>query len=323
MTVSLQILARRCARSCRRSPGFQAMTYWKGGIKSFGGWVPSPKPKPLPPRLALDVMFGTWGKSAGVWLGVLAFAALPGGSAAAAAEFRFDRDTFAFENATVLKYHDGIAFFRPKSDTSDPANSYTRRCFVMTRTAMQFRKFARFDPHGVPLKDQELALRIRSVARRKPWLEVLPENQRIVFPGYSNLREISKSRTQVFENNIGSGFMSYFRPSNIRMVFLDSKGYQEKTHQNLDASLARGDTFVAFLTTYPKMSINHAVLIYGRKKSRPGDELEHYLVYDPNHAEAPRELTWSPRECAFAYQKDIDFIGGFVRVYQAYDKPLQ
>jgi hypothetical protein len=117
--------------------------------------------------------------------------------------------------------------------------------------------------------------------------------------------------------------MSYFRPSNIRMVFLESKGYQEKTHQNLDAALARGDTFVAFLTTYPKMSINHSVLIYGRKKSRPGDELEHYFVYDPNHAEAPRELTWSPRECAFAYQKDIDFIGGFVRVYQAYNKPLQ
>jgi hypothetical protein len=267
-------------------------------------------------------MFGTWGKLVRVWLSALAVVALPRGSAAVA-EFRFDRDTFAFQNATVLKYHDGIAFFRPKSEADDPANSYTRRCFVMTRTAMQFHKFARFDPASVPLTDQELGKRVRAVARRKPWLEVLPENQRIVFPGYSNLREISRARTQVFENNIGSGFMSYFRPSNIRMVFLESKGYQEKTHQNLDAALARGDTFVAFLTTYPKMSINHAVLIYGRKKSLPGDELEHYLVYDPNHAEAPRELTWSPRERAFAYQKDIDFIGGFVRVYRAYDKPLQ
>jgi hypothetical protein len=267
-------------------------------------------------------MFGTWGKLVWVWLSALAVFALQRGSAAAA-EFCFDRDTFAFQNATVLKYHDGIAFFGPKSEASDPANSYTRRCFVMTRTAMQFRKFARFNPDGVPLNDRELAQRIRAVARRKPWLEALPENQRIVFPGYSSLHEISKAHTQVFEDNIGSGFMSYFRPSNIRMVFLESKGYQEKTHRNLDTVLARGDTFVAFLTTYPKMSINHAVLIYGRKKSRPGDELEHYLVYDPNHAEAPRELTWSPRERAFAYQKDIDFIGGFVRVYQAYDKPLQ
>jgi hypothetical protein len=268
-------------------------------------------------------MFGTWVKLVGVgWLSAVALVNVAAAHSAEP-EFRFDSDTFAFQNATVLKYQDGIAFFRPKSQSSDPANSYTRRCFVMTRTAMQFRKFARFNPHGVALNDQELAQRIRAVVRRAPWLEVLPENQRIVFPGYSNLREISKARTQVFQANIGSGFMSYFRPSNIRMIFLESKRYQGKTHQNLDAALARGDTFVAFLTTYPKMSINHAVLIYGRQKSRPGDELEHYFVYDPNHAEAPRELTWSPRERAFAYQKDIDFIGGFVRVYQSYDKLLQ
>jgi hypothetical protein len=268
-------------------------------------------------------MFGTWGKLACVcWLSAVVVIGVTS-LGAAEQEFHFDRDTFAFQNATVLKYHDGIAFFRPNSEASDPANSYTRRCFVMTRTAMQFHKFARFDPHGVPLNDQELAQRIRAVARRQPWLEALPENQRIVFPGYSNLREISKAHTQVFQDNMGSGFMSYFRPSNIRMVLLESKGYQEKTRQNLDAALARGDTFVAFLTTYPKMSINHAALIYGRKKNRPGDELERYLVYDPNHAEAPRELTWSPRERAFAYQKDIDFVGGFVRVYQVYHKPLQ
>lgn len=240
-----------------------------------------------------------------------------------ASPFRFDRDTFAFQNATVLKYQDGIAFFRPKSEADDPANKYTRRCFVMTRTAMQFRKFATFDPHTAPLNDQELAERIRAVARRSPWGNALPENQRIVFPGYPNLREISKAHSQLFQDNIGSGFMSYFRPSNIRMVFLESKGYQEKTHQNVDAALARGDTFVAFLTTYPKMRINHAVLIYARKKSRAGDELDRYLVYDPNHAEAPRELTWSPRERAFAYQKDIDFVGGFIHVYQVYGQPLQ
>jgi hypothetical protein len=238
-------------------------------------------------------------------------------------QFRFDRDTFAFQNATVLKYKDGIAFFRPKSDADDPANKYTRRCFVMTRTAMQFRKFARFDPRGNRLTDQELAARIREVARCAPWSDPLPENQRIVFPGYVNLREISKAHTQVFQDNIGSGFMSYFRPSNIRMVFLENRGYQEKIHASLDATLSRGDTFVAFLTTYPKMSINHSILIYGRKNSHPGDELERYFVYDPNHAEAPRELTWSSRERAFAYQKDIDFIGGFVRVYQVYGKPLQ
>ena len=256
------------------------------------------------------------------WLGVFVAVALVRTSAAAS-EFRFNRDTFAFQNATVLKYKDGLPYLQVKASREDPANQYTRRCFVMSRTAMQFRKFARFDPSGAPLDDLELAARIRAVARSAPWGESLPENQRIVFPGYANLREMSKARAHVFQENIGNGFLTYFRPSNVRMFFEHSRKYQDTTHANLEAALSRGDLFVGFLSTYPKLTINHTVLVYARQKDPSGDELEHYLVYDPNHAEAPRELTWSPRERAFAYQKDIDFVGGFVRVYQAYGKPLQ
>ncbi len=193
----------------------------------------------------------------------------------------------------------------------------------MTRTVMQFRKFARFDPAGMPLDDNQLGARIRAVSRHFAWQEPLPENERIVFPGYANLRQMSKACAEVFKENIGSGFITYFRPSNGRMFFQHSRKYQDRTHANLDAALSRGDLFVGYLSTYPKLSINHALLVYAREKLRPGDELEHYLVYDPNHAEAPRQLTWSPRERAFSYQKDIDFIGGFVRVYRAYGKPLQ
>ena len=255
-------------------------------------------------------------------LGIFVAVALVARSAAGSS-FRFDRDTFAFQNATVLKYKNGVAFLRARSTSNDPANKYTRRCFVMTRTVVQFRKFARFDPHGAPLDDNQLAARIRAVSRHFAWQEPLPENERIVFPGYANLRQMSKARSKVFKKNIGSGFITYFRPSNSRMFFQHSRKYQDRTHANLDAALSRGDLFVGYLSTYPKLSINHAVLVYAREKHRSGDELEHYLVYDPNHAETPRQLTWSPRERAFSYQKDIDFIGGFVRVYQAYDNLLQ
>ena len=240
-----------------------------------------------------------------------------------ASAFSFERDTFAFQNATVLKYKNGVPFLRARSNSDDPPNKYTRRCFVMTRTTMQFRKFARFDPRSAPLNDQELAARIREVAHRAAWCEPLPENQRIVFSGYANLRQMSKARAHVLQENIGSGFVTYFRPSNFRMFYQHSRKYQQTTHANLDATLARGDLFVGYLSTYPKLSINHAVLVYARKPSRAGSEIEHYLVYDPNHAEASRELTWSPREHAFSYQKDIDFVGGFVRVYQAYSSWLQ
>jgi hypothetical protein len=242
---------------------------------------------------------------------------------AAAPAFNFERDTFAFQNATVLKYKNGRPTLERRSATGDPSNDYSRACFVMTRSTIQFRKFARFDPHGAPLSDKELAARIRKVTRRPPWHEALPEDQRVIFPGYVNLRQISKAHPQVFRENIGSGFATYFRPGNFRMFYKHSPKYQERMHANLEAALARGDLFVGYLSTYPKLSINHCVLFYAQKSVRTDGEIERYFVYDPNHAEAPRELTWSPGERAFAYQKDIDFVGGFVRVYQVYGRWMQ
>ena len=174
----------------------------------------------------------------------------------------------------------------------------------------------------LPLDDAALAARVRAITRQAAWAEPLPENQRIVFPGYKDLKEMSKARRELVQLNIGHGWPSYFRIGNARMIFQDGTGYQEKTHARLNAALARGELFVAFLTTYPRFTINHSVLVYKLKSSspNPGDR---YLVYDPNHAELPRELTWSAHDRAFSYQKDWDFVGGVVRVYQVYGKPLQ
>jgi hypothetical protein len=266
-------------------------------------------------------MFGSWGKSKGFsWLAVVATAtAAHAGNPTSA--FRFDRDTFAFANQTVFEYHEGHASLRRSSATRQDA--YNRHCFVMCRTAMQFKKFARFDPRNPPLDDTALEDRIRAVTHRAAWTEPLPENQRIVFPGYKDLKEMSKARRELVQLNIGHGWPSYFRFSNLRMVFQGGKRYQEETHARLNAILARGELFVAFLTTYPRLSINHAVLVYKRKSSSPNPGIEHYIVYDPNHPESPRDLAWSAHDRAFSYQKDWDFVGGFVRVYQTYDKPMQ
>ena len=44
----------------------------------------------------------------------------------------------------------------------------------------------------------------------------------------------------------------------------------------------------------------------------------HYIVYDPNHPEAPRDMIWDTRKNEFRYQKDWDFVGGKVTVLQSY-----
>jgi len=272
-------------------------------------------------RRVLDVIPSNSRTAAGFWqLGAFVVLVLLRHSAAGS-DFRFDRDTVGFANATVFEYREGHPFLRQR-EKGEPKR-YTRRCFVLCRTTMQFQKFARFDPHAPPLDDRALAARIRRVTRRAAWENPLPTNQRVVFPGYADLRAMSEARREVVRANIGLGWPTYFRFGNFRMLFEHDSKYYEETHANVNATLARGELFVGFLTTYPRLSINHAVLVYKRNPASQNDGIERFLVYDPNHPEAPRELTWSSRDRAFAYQKDWDFIGGFVRVYQIYGKWLQ
>ena len=262
-----------------------------------------------------------WHTTAGFcWLSAFVAVASARPSTATPA-FRFDRDTFAFANQTVFEYREGHAYVRKKS--KQQGDVYNRRCFVLCRTATQFYKFARFDPRGAPVDDKALAARIRSVTRRQAWADSLPENHRVVFPGYANLREMSETRGKVLRANIGLGWTVYLRPSNGRIVYQHDPRYQEEMHAKLNESLARGQVFVGYLSTFPRITVNHAILVYKRKSVSPDTGIERYAAYDPNHPESPRELTWSAKTRSFAYQKDVDFVGGFVRVYQVYGKWLQ
>jgi hypothetical protein len=129
---------------------------------------------------------------------------------APASEFRFGRDTFAFANETVLEYRDGHPHLREPSAARMRPKRYASRCFVMTRAALQFHKFARFDPRGAPLDDRALARRIRAVTRQPAWREALPTDRRIVFPGYTTLWAMSRARGRVLRDNIGMGMADLF-----------------------------------------------------------------------------------------------------------------
>lgn len=233
--------------------------------------------------------------------------------------FNYNRDTLSFANWTVFTYQNG----RIVSHKNQFGHHYSRRCFVMTRTVAQFYKFAHFEPSAAKLDDNELRKRIRAITRKPPWHDPLPPEKRIVIPGYRNLRELSAANTRLMERNIGLGWVVYLRPGNARMFFLHDKRYQAKKHQELEQSLARGEFFIAYLSDFPILHINHSVLVY--KHDQPGstDGSDHYLVYDPNHPDAPRHLEWLPQKREFSYEKDNEFAGGFTRVFQVYGKFLQ
>lgn len=250
---------------------------------------------------------------------LISLAALVLGARGEQRPFNFEHDTYGFANMTVFDYQNGIPHLRRGEAAKE--EGYTRRCFVMSRSVWQFRKFARFDAHAPAIGDAELITRIKLVTRRAAWRPALPQNERTVFP-YADLRALSKAKGRTLQENIGKGWPTYWRPGNWRVFFVAGRGYQEKTHRILDAALDRGDMFVGYLTTLPNLSINHAVLVYARKHGAR-DGVTHYLAYDSNHPEAPRALEWSERDRSFSYEKDWDFVGGKVRVYQVYGKAFQ
>jgi hypothetical protein len=245
---------------------------------------------------------------------------------AAGRPFSFARDTFAFANETVLEYHQGHGSRRHENGNQKPKR-FTQHCFVMSRGVAQFRKFARFDPALPPLDDKELAARIRKVTSRPPWTAPLPRGDRIVIPGYPDLRALSRARADIIQRNIGLGWTTYLRFGNGRILLPHGPAQQARTRVELDRTLARGEFFVAYLTNIPEsLNINHGILVYAQEKtSGRGNHPQkvRYRVYDPNHAEAPRTLEWSQRDSCFLYQRDWDFVGGKVVVWQVYGRFLQ
>jgi hypothetical protein len=245
--------------------------------------------------------------------------AISSAQAGTASGFNFYRDTLSFANTTVFEYHQGEIV----SHWSRKLDRYTRRCFVMTRAVEQFYKFARFEPNASRLDEGQLHKRIRAVTRKSPWHDSLPAEKRIVFPGYHNLRELSATNTRLMQRNIGLGWVAYLRPGNARMFYLHDRNYQVKAHDQLERTLGHGDFFIAYLSDFPILHINHSVLVYKHARPRSEDGSDHYLVYDPNHPDAPRHLEWHPAKREFSYEKDQEFVGGFTRVFQVYGKLLQ
>ncbi|HST30627.1 MAG TPA: hypothetical protein VLK27_07280, partial [Chthoniobacterales bacterium] len=177
--------------------------------------------------------------------------------------FNYQRDTLSFANWTVFTYENGHIV----SHKNQFGHHYSRRCFVMTRTVEQFYKFARFEPKAPRVDDRELTKRIRDVTRRPPWHNPVASEKRVVIPGYSNLRQLSQDKMLLMQRNIGLGWVVYLRPGNVRMFYQHDKKYQEKTHDHLEQALGRGEFFIAYLSDFPILHINHSVLVY--KHSRP------------------------------------------------------
>jgi hypothetical protein len=216
--------------------------------------------------------------------------------------FVFAADTFAFANETVWNYVNGsVQAEKPGERRRD----YTRHCFVLA---------------GAPLPPARLADRIRDVTGRDVWLAPLPSAQRVVFPGYANLRAISAAEPGLFQANIGLGWPVYFRAGNMPIVVPLSRGTEAALNGEIVRDLRANLPTIVWLYLFPSLKINHVVVIF---RVRREGNLFRYTVYDPNYAAAPKELTFDATTQRFSYQPTFFFKGGAVTARAIYRGVLQ
>jgi len=216
------------------------------------------------------------------------------------------QDGFTFANETVLAY--GVdESGRLQMDSRKEQVPFSRQCFNMVRSAMQFAQFARFDSGQPRLSQEEYRVKLRRLFRISPWNE--RQRERIVFPGFRNLAEFSRAQTRLIQDELGSWITPYFRVGNWRLAWPPTRWVQTHNAKRLLARIKAGGVRALYLAKFPSM--NHAVLAYAASEQTNGD-IE-FLVYDPNYPQQPTRLRYVKAIRGFELEKRFYFPGGEVR----------
>jgi hypothetical protein len=217
--------------------------------------------------------------------------------------FVFATDTFAFRNDI-------------RARNRGAENLYANYCFVLARSLRQFHQFARFDPAAPRVDRDEYERRVRAVVARAPWREPLPPDDRIVIPGYRNLREFSAAEEAAVKAGLGGRLWTWLHWTNWRVTYENlPPGHQAGVLQEISEQLAGGRLVQLLVTNWPKPELNHTVVAYGYRTRPDGLEL---AVWDPNDPGAPGVVTFDTAHQRFWATRVYDTEPGAIRVFRMY-----
>jgi len=239
-----------------------------------------------------------------------------GTTARHASPLRFPEDVFAFANETVWEYHVDPASGRSWWHERDPRPPFSLRCGPMARGVRQFWAHARFDPSQPAAEEATYERLVRRVMDADPRRTA---EERIVIPGYADLRAFSAAYPELVKRNVAGLWTSQLQRGNWRMIFPFTAGHQARTAARLREGLARGWPPIVHLLRFPQLTLNHMVVVYAVDETPA--ELR-FRAYDPNDAEAPVDLVYDRVARTFSFASTPYFPGGPVKAYAIYDGPL-
>lgn len=217
--------------------------------------------------------------------------------------FSFETDTFAFANQ-IRARNRGVP------------DLYANYCFVLARGVRQFHQFARFDPAAPRLSRREYERLVRAVVSRAPWRPPLPPEDRVVIPGYPNLRAFSAAEERAVKAGLGGPFWTWVHWTNWRVTFEAlPPGHQGEVLHQIRDELAAGRLVQLLVTNWPKPELNHTVIAYGYRRHPAGMDL---AVWDPNDPKAPGTVTFEGPQQRFWATRVYDTEPGTIRVFRMY-----
>jgi hypothetical protein len=228
--------------------------------------------------------------------------------------FQFEQDTFTFANELVWQYR-----FDPQTGAmtvspNDPPPTYSHRCFVLVRSARQFFYHARFEPDALAAEPAVYRRLIRQVVSRSPRRpSAAPEL--IPFPGYDCLRAFSQANGPLLKAECGGPWQSYFLRSHWRMVFPIWDQHQERTAQRLSQAVRQGAAPTAHLFRFPRITINHGLLLFGVAET---EQEIRFDAYDPNLPAHSVTLSYDRARRVFTFPPSCYWAGGPLRVIQIF-----
>lgn len=216
--------------------------------------------------------------------------------------FSFSGDTFAFPNLIAAR-HPG------------ESGIYAHYCFVLARGVRQFAQFARFDPTLPKLDHAGYVERVRQVVARPAWDDAVPLDDRVVIPGYPNLRALSRDEESAVKEGLGSPFWTWVHWTNWRVMLpVDGSHQQGVAHEIVD-ELRAGRLVQLLVTNWPKPELNHTVVAFASRPIAGGVE---FFVWDPNNPDGPGIMTWNSSTRRFWATNLYDTEPGPIRAFLMY-----
>lgn len=228
--------------------------------------------------------------------------------------FQFERDTFAFAHELVWKYHFDPVTGAMTTYKAEPPPTYYHRCFVLIRATRQFFYHARFAPELPAADAQTYHQIIQEIVSCNP-RQGCAEAERTVIPGFDGLRSFSRAHEALLKAECGAAWESYFLRSHWRMIFRVSGRFQEKMAEKLKRSLQKRGVSLVHLFRFPRITINHGIVLYGFAESEQNIEFE---TYDPNIPEHPVKLVYEKKRRVFTFAPNIYWGGGVLSVMEIY-----